>query len=408
MTPFLGWMTLSRVGAGMAFMLWAGSLPWILDDWGLTAAEAGLVQTSVNLSYAVSLLGSAWVADRVGAAPVFNLANWLAFGVFVLCAVFARSLASALPLFSLLALMLGGGYAPSLMLAAQASAPRRRGAAVGWTLAGASLGYFTVIALLGVMAPAWGLTSAWLLLAAAPLCAAVFGVLAVQSAPMREPDPAAPDVTRSGSGLRAAFFNRNSLLLTSGYAFHCWELLGLWAWAPAFLTLGMAGYGLQPVVVGVLAAAALHLSGAASTLVGGAASDRFGRRTVLVVVALAGAACSFSFGWSGSFGVVILVTAAALYGFTALGDSGVLSAAMADATPPHLLGRMLALRSISGFGAGALAPLAFGAVLDVTNPGDGPFETWGWAFALLGLGGVGAAICASRLPNSVRAPAENR
>jgi MFS family permease len=408
MTPFLGWMTLSRVGAGMAFMLWAGSLPWILTDWGLSAAEAGLVQTSVNLSYAVSLLGSAWVADKVGAAPIFNLANWLAFGVFVLCALFARSLASALPLFSLLALMLGGGYAPSLMLAAQASTPQRRGAAVGWTLAGSSLGYFMVIALLGVMAPTSGLAGAWLLLAAAPLCSAVFGALAVRTASMRAHASAAPEVTGLGSGLRTAFFSRNSLLLTGGYAFHCWELLGMWAWAPAFLTLVMAGYGLEPVIIGVLAAAALHLSGAASTLVGGAASDRFGRRTVLVVVALAGAACSFFFGWTGSFGVIVLVIAASLYGFTALGDSGVLSAAMADATPPHLLGRVLALRSISGFGAGALAPLAFGAVLDFTNPGEGPFETWGWAFALLGLGGVGAAICATLLPRGVRIREENR
>lgn len=402
MTPFLGWMTLSRVGAGMAFMLWAGSLPWILTDWGLSASEAGLVQTSVNLSYAVSLLGSAWVADRVGAAPIFNLANWLAFAVFVLCALFARSLSSALCLFSLLALMLGGGYAPSLMLAAQASTPQRRGAAVGWTLAGSSLGYFVVIAILGVAAPTLGLGGAWLLLAAAPLCSALFGALAVRSGPRVSKTLAPQQPTGSESGLRAAFFSRNSLLLTGGYAFHCWELLGMWAWAPAFLTLVMAGYGLEPVIIGVLAAAALHLSGAASTLVGGAASDRFGRRTVLIIVALAGAVCSFFFGWTGHFGVFVLVTAAALYGFTALGDSGVLSAAMADATPPHLLGRMLALRSISGFGAGALAPLAFGAVLDFTNPGEGPFETWGWAFSLLGLGGVGAAICAGLLPRTAR------
>lgn len=400
MTPFLGWMTLSRVGAGMAFMLWAASLPWVLTDWGLTASEAGLVQTSVNLSYAVSLLGSAWAADRVGAARVFNLANWLALAVFGLCALFARSLASALPLFSLLALMLGGGYAPSLMLAAQAATPQGRGAAVGWTLAGASFGYFLVIALLGVAAPALGLAGAWLVLVAAPLGSAVAGALALRSAPAGALAPAAPRVSPSGSGLGEAFFSRKSLLLTGGYAFHCWELLGMWAWAPTFLTLAMAGYGLTPVVIGLLAAGALHLSGAASTLVGGAASDRLGRRAVLIVVALAGAACSFTFGWLGSFGLATLVTAAALYGFTALGDSGVLSAAMADATPPHLLGRMLALRSISGFGAGALAPLAFGGVLDLTNRGEGPIETWGWAFALLGLGGLGAAICASALPKT--------
>lgn len=43
--------------------------------------------------------------------------------------------------------------------------------------------------------------------------------------------------------------------------------------------------------------------------------------------------------------------------------------------------------------AAAIAPLAFGAVLDLSNPmvnGQRPYDTWGWAFSLLGVGGLGA------------------
>lgn len=189
---------------------------------------------------------------------------------------------------------------------------------------------------------------------------------------------------------------RSSLLLTAGYAAHCWELLGMWAWAPAFMMVTLADHGAGPLVSGLLTAAALHLSGAASTLIGGAASDRFGRRSVLVALALLGAGCSLAFGWLGPLGAMVTVAAAVLYGFAALGDSGVLSAAMADATPSALLGRMLALRSITGFGAGALAPVAFGLTLDLMG-GEGG-NGWGWAFALLGLGGLGAAACAALLP----------
>ncbi len=402
MNPFLAWMTLSRLGAGVAFMAWAASLPWILKEWGLSGAEAGLVQTAFNLAYAVSLLASAWAADRLGAARIFNAANWLAAAAFLLCALFARSLGSALALFTLLALMLGGGYAPSLMLASAASTAPDRGAAVGWTLAGASLGYFLVIALAPALIPRWSLTTSWLALCVAPFLAAACGSLAVRVArpPAGPPPLASPPPPEAGLG--AVFLSRGSLLLTGGYAFHCWELLGLWAWAPAFLTLALSAHGLAPVATGLFAAGALHLAGAASTLLGGAASDRFGRRLVLVVLALAGAACSFTFGWLGDAGATVLVAAAALYGFAALGDSGVLSAAMADAVPAPLLGRILALRSICGFGAGALAPLAFGAVLDLTNPGSAPPQTWGWAFALLGLGGLGAALCAWRIPDPGR------
>ena len=84
----------------------------------------------------------------------------------------------------------------------------------------------------------------------------------------------------------------------------------------------------------------------------------------------------------------------ALYGFTALGDSPVLSTAFTEAVRPAYLGSGLALRSLLGFGAGAIAPLVFGAVLDATNaPGATP-TTWGWAFVTLGLGGAAAAWCA--------------
>lgn len=396
MSPFVAWMTLSRIGAGMVFMVWAASLPWILADWGLSAAEAGLVQTAFNLAYAVSLLASAWIADHLGAARVFQAANWLSVLAFLLCALFARSLASALPLFTLLALMLGGGYAPSLILAAVCE-PGRRGLAVGWTLAGASIGYFAVIALAAMLVPRWGLAHSWLALVSAPILAALCGALAVRRA--RPDGPTQTPQTQPGE-LRRAFLERNSLLLTGGYALHCWELLGLWAWGPAFLAVALNVYGLAAVAIGLLSAAALHLTGAAATLLGGVASDRLGRRTVLIALALSGALCSFAFGWLADLGPIILVAAAALYGFAALGDSGVLSAAMADAVPPSLLGRMLALRSISGFGAGALSPLAFGVVFDLFQGGPAADQAWGWAFALLGLGGLGAAICACLLPAS--------
>jgi MFS family permease len=83
-----------------------------------------------------------------------------------------------------------------------------------------------------------------------------------------------------------------------------------------------------------------------------------------------------------------------LYGFAALGDSGVLSSAMADAVAPSQLGRLLALRSILGFGAGAVSPAAFGLVLDLTNAPDQAPSHWGWAFAMLGGGGLIATAAA--------------
>ena len=144
----------------------------------------------------------------------------------------------------------------------------------------------------------------------------------------------------------------------------------------------------------------LHLAGFTAALTMGRASDRFGRRRVLVILAAIGAACSFAFGWTIGLPIAAVAAIAAVYGFSAFGDSPVLSTAMTEAVAPGRLGRALALRSVLGFGAGAVSPLAFGIVLDLTNTAGMPPTRWGWAFVLLGVGGAVAAICAWLLPRT--------
>ena len=58
---------------------------------------------------------------------------------------------------------------------------------------------------------------------------------------------------------------------------------------------------------------------------------------------------------------------------------------------------MLGIRSLLGFGAGAIVPWAFGLVLDATNASMVTPNVWGWAFAVLGIGGLAAVVCASQL-----------
>ena len=135
----------------------------------------------------------------------------------------------------------------------------------------------------------------------------------------------------------------------------------------------------------------------------GGLSDRLGRRAVLVGLAASSTACSFAFGWLIGWPMALLFAVGAVYAFTALGDSPVLSTAFTEAVPPAYLGAGLALRSLLGFGAGAIAPLVVGAVLDATNPAGAPPTQWGWAFVTLGLGGVGAAWAALGLARD-RAP----
>jgi MFS family permease len=90
------------------------------------------------------------------------------------------------------------------------------------------------------------------------------------------------------------------------------------------------------------------------------------------------------------------------YAFSTLGDSPVLSAALTEEVTPSYLGTAFGIRSMLGFGAGAVSPVVFGAILDFTNPGQQVYTTWGWAFISLGIPGFGAVWAARRLQHFIR------
>lgn len=74
-----------------------------------------------------------------------------------------------------------------------------------------------------------------------------------------------------------------------------------------------------------------------------------------------------------------------------MGDSSALTTGMVVNSDPIMRGASMALHSMLGFGAGFIAPLAFGAVLDATGGNASP-GAWMFAYASLGLLGVFAPL----------------
>jgi hypothetical protein len=83
----------------------------------------------------------------------------------------------------------------------------------------------------------------------------------------------------------------------------------------------------------------------------------------------------------------------AVYFVCIMGDSAALTAGLVAAAPPHQLGAAMAVYSFMGFGAGFIAPLVFGGVLDVAG-GKADVTAWGIAFGSLGAGCLMASFAA--------------
>jgi MFS family permease len=281
------------------------------------------------------------------------------------------------------------------MLLADRYPRERRGHAMGALIASTSFGYALGLGIAGMALPIGGYPFVFWVTAAGPALGGILMLITLRRTPnVIHPRP--PEARFA----RAVLRNREAVRLTAGYVGHSWELLGMWAWMPAFLAACLAVAGSSDQTAAVIAAylaAALHIAGFIASLTMGRLSDAWGRRTVLLMMAMTGTGCSFVFGWLLGGPVWLLAGLALVYGFTALGDSAVLSTAFTEAVEPAYLGSALALRALLGFGAGAVAPLVFGIVLDATNAPGSLATVWGWAFAALGLGGVMATLCAYSL-----------
>ncbi|WP_338759763.1 MFS transporter [Massilia sp. METH4] len=381
-----------RAGTCMGMMTFAGALPVLQQAWHMDAATAGTIQTAFNLANAIALLAAAWLADTFGARRVYLCCTWAGALALACFAAFARSPQSALVLIVLVGLTQGGAYAPALLLAAELSPASRRGRAMGQMLAAGSFGYLLSVSLSLWAAQTWGPTAAFTACAAGVLAGAILGHVSLAGMPV--PARRGNGATSSTSPLQwKTVFSPAALCLLVAYVAHCWELLGSYAWTPSLLATALRPLHLDPLAQALLVGAVAHLSGMLATPAIGILSDRWNRSNVLVAVAATGAACSLLMGWSTHWAPAWTVVLAAIGSFFILGDSSALSAAMTEAVPADSLGRVMGVRSVLGFGAGALAPAAFGVTLDGTG-------SWAASYAILAAGGAiacGAALCLRRL-----------
>jgi MFS family permease len=390
----------SRVLAASWFVAYSSVLPLTQSEWGLSGKEAGLIQSAFHFGYLTSLFIVGFIADHYGAKRAYilaGIAGCVSPWAFVL---FADGFWSAFWLHAFTGLCQGGTYTPTLALINDHIERARRGRAMGYFIAGSSAGYAICLGVAGLALQFTGWRGALGAVALLPVISWVSGVLVLR---------ATPNVVHarpSGESLLAALptvlKNRKGMLSIWGYTAHNWELLGLWAWLPAFLTAALILHGSSAQAAATLAltfAAFTYVANIAGSIVGGTMADRWGRTQTILTWSGVSLALSFSIGWLIAVPIALLVTLACLYNFAGIADSSTHSTVLAESVAPHYLGVAYAVRSVVGFGAGVISPFVFGWALDFAGGGKGSTDAfaWGLAWATLGLGALFGPIATWKL-----------
>lgn len=395
----------SRVLSATWFVAYSAVLPLVREDWDLSARDAGMIQGAFHFGYLASLFIVGFIADHFGAKRAFLVTGVAGFLSPIAFVLLVDGFWSALWLHALTGLTQGGYYTPVLAMVNEHVERRRRGRAMGLMIAASSAGYASALGVAGLVLTFAGWRMALAAVAAMPALSWLIALGAMRTTPNTvHPRPEGHTLFAS---IPAVLANRKGMLSVWGYTFHSWELLGLWAWLPAFLTAALvvngAGAG-EAAALALSLSALTYVANIAGSIIGGTMSDRWGRTQTILLWSCVSLVLSFSIGWLIALPVALLVAIACLHNFSAVADSSVHSTVIAESVPPHILGAAYAVRSVVGFGMGVISPVVFGWALDLAGGGrtSGDAFAWGVAWMTLGLGGLLGPVATWKLQRALR------
>ena len=383
-----------RVLTAATFFMYVGSMSFLIQEWNLSATNAGIIQTGLVAGFAIALYLSSYYSDFINPNKILlfsALTNSI--GAFLFY-YYANDFITALIFNTILGAAAGGIYGPSMILVSEKFSHGNKGFAMGMMLGGQSLGYAVSLSVSFIFSNFYNYHEGFLVCSVLT----IFGFISFYACSYKEMNKGLGfKVLKKFTITKQSEQNKN---LVKGYTAHCIELFGMWAWMPVFLSLVLIGKtGLNPIILGLVISITLHITGVFANMISGVFSDKFGSKNILIIFAFISSIFSFLMGWIPSLSWLIILLISFLYSFFTIGDSGVLTAALTDSTNRNVLGRSLAYRSIIGIGFGSITPGIFGYILDVSN-NHGPLSqqtNWIYAFSFLGLAGLYAFYYATKL-----------
>lgn len=402
---WLFWICLSELLSMLVISNYAALLPILQKEWSLSNAEAGWIFSSYQIGYVFAVVFLASLTDYINAKIIFIASLFWTGIAGLFFAFYADGFLSALVLRALMGIGFAGIYMPGLRMVAEKYADdRNSGTAIGTYVGTFTLGVALSLFLTGFLNSLFSWRTAFMVTAIGPLAGGILAVFTLGHVPKLDHS------RHEKVSLADIMSNRAAMLMIGGYVAHMWEMFGMRAWIVAFLTAALLMSGsvmTDAVVAGTFLAGILTLVGAASNVLGGYVSDRIGRAQSVFVILLLSSVISLFIGWTISLPFSLIAAVCIIYGFLVAAESSILSTGVAEFSLQGSLGRTMALQSFLGWSAASISPIVFGHVLDMTNPLHtshqlGYYPVWGWAFALLGIGGLFGPLLMWFLAKSIR------
>jgi len=386
-------LTLLMCGAEIfsmtGFAAYTTLLPALQREWGLSNSEAGLVSGIYYAGFVAVTPVLTSLTDRVDARRVYLIAclvSCLGAAGFML---FAGGLASALFFQFLIGAGLGGSYMPGLKMLTDQLEGSGQSRAVAFYTSSFGIGSTVSILASGWIGAAYGWQAAFAWGAAGPVIAAVLVNLFMPRGRTRAAGHPAPALL----DFRPVLRNRKTLPYIIGYSAHNYELFGQRSWMVAFLVFTAS---LQPadapMLVGAATLAALiNLLGPVMSVSGNELAIRFGRTRVIFTFMTASGLLACVLGYTAALPWMLVFLIMCVHYGLMLGDSAALTSGAVASAHPDERGATMAIYSFVGFSSAIIAPLVFGAVLDLAG-GNRSLLAWGLAFGSIGVFGLLAPV----------------